>query len=89
MTINDQLADKLESELNPRIEKEIIDRALELAKRIYSYMGYEVDKGYKFYQSSHSQEQMVWQIVVTAYDFIEGTDIDDTLVELWVQELQR
>jgi len=59
------------------IEQEIVDKALELARQFYESHGYEVEKGYKFYESTHPQEQAMWNLACIAYEHIEGTEVED------------
>lgn len=62
-------------------EEQIIKNALELCRRIYAQMGYVASEGFKFYDSKHPTEIMVWSIVETAYMELQGTELDDVLAE--------
>lgn len=60
-------------------DQEVVDKALELARIIYKSNGYNVPKGFKFYDSHHPQEIGMWNIAVMAFDFIDGTDVESAL----------
>lgn len=64
-----------------RTNKELIQEANELARKIYIRQGYEVPKGYRFDQAHHPQEIDCWLLAVMAYNHIEGTDIENALAE--------
>lgn len=32
--------------------------------------------GYRFDKATHPQQVLMWQMVICAYDFIEGTEVD-------------
>lgn len=63
-------------------DEEIVAAGLDLARRIYKAMGYEVPVGYKFYDARHPQEQGMWNIAVIAFEELTGTDLDDALANL-------
>jgi hypothetical protein len=50
-----------------------------LAYKFYAAQGYKARDGFKFYESGHPQERLMWQLAVQAYDHIKGTDMDDVL----------
>ncbi len=60
-------------------DEEVVNSGLDLARKIYSVMGYQVEKGFKFYESSHPQEEGIWHIVVMSFDHINGTDLQTAL----------
>lgn len=60
-------------------DEELVEKALELARMFYSMLGYKVEVGFKFYDSKHPQEQMVWDMACEAFDFIRGSDVHDAL----------
>lgn len=45
-------------------------------------MGYVVPDSYRFYAATHPQERLCWHMAVTAYDHIEGTDVEAALDDL-------
>lgn len=67
------------SEPEFRTEEEIVDRANELARKFYAGMGYAVPDNFKFYESSHPQEWLCWDMAVVAFAMIEGTDVKQAL----------
>lgn len=62
--------------------QEIIDDCNALARLFYKAHGYQVDEGYRFDTATHPQEQGMWNLAVIAYDFIQGMEIDQVLMEL-------
>jgi hypothetical protein len=62
-----------------KTEQEIVDGCNELARRFYMAMGYEVPAEYRMHDATHPQEVMCWEMAVTAYEFIEGTEVDHIL----------
>lgn len=66
----------------PRTEQQIVDDANELAREFYRIRGYEVPVGYRFDQATHPHEVAAWQQAVYAYDFIQGTDVEDALAQV-------
>lgn len=44
--------------------------------------GNRVKGGFKFYESTHPQELLMWRIACEAYEFIDGTDVGDALDQL-------
>lgn len=63
-------------------DAELIAEANELARSFYKLYGYDSPKGKRFDQATHPQEQAMWNLVVLAYEFIEGTDLNDALASL-------
>lgn len=61
---------------------EIVADANALARTFYRMHGYAVPKGYRFDKAHHPQERGMWNMVVAAYEFIEGTDVVDALTML-------
>ncbi len=65
-----------------RSEQEIVDRANELARKFYELRGYVVKKGYRFHLATHPHEVEAWNAAVVAFDFVEGTDVQNALYTL-------
>lgn len=63
-------------------DREIVDAALALANKFYSMLGYEIRDGFKFYESLHPQEIMVWGMACAAFNDIRGSDVANALEEL-------
>lgn len=82
----------LHKEQNPakphKTDAQIVDECNRLARLFYSQMGYQItdDDDFKFYASSHPQEQGCWNQAAAAYYFIEGTDPDEALANLDEEE---
>lgn len=64
-----------------KTDKELVADCNALARDFYALMGYTIREGYRFDKATHPQERMVWQMAVTAYDRIQGTDIENALAE--------
>lgn len=63
-------------------DEEIVAAGLELARRFYKAHGYEVEEGYKFYDSKHPQEVGMWNLAVIAFEELTGTDLEDALANI-------
>lgn len=68
--------------MKTRTDAELVAEANELARQFYRGLGYAVKKGYRFDQATHPQEVACWNMVVMAYDHIEGTDLENAVAEL-------
>ena len=62
-----------------KTDQEIINEALDLAREFYRLMGYVQADGYKFYEATHPQEIMCWNMAIVAFDIIGATDLLDVL----------
>ncbi len=65
-----------------RTEQAIVDRANQLARKFYELRGYLVKEGYRFDQATHPHEIEAWNAAVLAFEFIEGTDVQNALDEI-------
>lgn len=50
--------------------------------RIYTMQGYSHRAGFRYWESPHPQEQLVFQIACHAFEFIRGSDVMDAIAEL-------
>lgn len=66
----------------PKTNKQIVADANELARLFYQAHGYDVPKGFDFAGSQHPQETGTFNLVMIAYEFIEGTDVQSVVDEL-------
>lgn len=62
--------------------RDLVAKCNELARQFYEIDGYEVLEGYEFFNATHPQEVGAWRMAVLAYEFIEGTDIENALCDL-------
>lgn len=65
-----------------KTDQQVIDDCNELASKFCDVFGYEVDGEHEFHLSPNPQMAMMWDLAVTAYEFIEGTDVENALDEL-------
>lgn len=65
-----------------KTDQQIVDDANALAREFYSIQGYQVPEGYRFDQATHPHERLQWELVVRAYEYIEGTPVDDVLTNI-------
>lgn len=63
-------------------DRKLVDLGLELSRAFYLAHGYQVEKGYKFYDSQHPQEQGMWALACIAFDKLTGTDLNDALANI-------
>lgn len=61
---------------------EIVNQAIELANQFYQQHGYVSREGFKFWQSPHPQERLMFDMACTAFDLIQGTEVMDIVNEL-------
>ncbi len=61
---------------------EIVNQAIELANRFYQHHGYVSREGFKFWQSPHPQERLMFEMVCEAFDLIQGTELMDIVNDL-------
>jgi len=59
--------------------QKIIDRANDLARKLYECDGYVAPDGWRFDKSTHPRELRMWRMAVIAFDHCESIDIDDVL----------
>ena len=65
-----------------KTSRECVDECNALARQFYASMGYEVEEGYRFDRAHHPQEQGMWNMAAMAYEHIDGTEMDQVLLEL-------
>lgn len=63
-------------------DQELVDACNELARLFYASIGCEVPDDFKFYKAHHPAEVGCWNQAMMAYEHIEGTDIDQALMNL-------
>jgi hypothetical protein len=68
--------------MDERTTQDIVNDGLALARLFYGSMGYEVEKGFKFYESTHPAELHMWDLACIAFEEIDGTDLQDCLSEI-------
>lgn len=62
-----------------KTDQEIVDDCNKLARIFYASQGCQVPSVYHFDRATHPQERGMWNLAVLAYDFIEGTSVEDAL----------
>ncbi len=68
---------------------EIVAVCNKLARMYYASQGYEVEEGYRFDRAHHPHERGMWNQAALAFEFIEGTDVENALCELEDEEDER
>lgn len=63
-------------------DEEIVERGLKLARMFYALYGYEVEEGFKFYESEHPQERNMWDLACIAFEELIDTNLDDALASI-------
>ncbi len=58
-------------------DKELLGSANQLAREIYSLMGFKVPDTFRFDTSDNPRAIQVWKIVCMAYEHISATDLTD------------
>lgn len=62
--------------------EEIVNDCNKLAGLFYLMQGCKVDNNFKFNTSEHPTEQGMWNMAVAAYEYIEGTDVEQALLDI-------
>ncbi len=58
-------------------DAELLTKANQLAREIYSVLGFTVPETFRFDESDNPRAIQVWQIVCLAYEHISATDLTD------------
>ncbi|WP_241608922.1 hypothetical protein [Rosenbergiella australiborealis] len=66
---------------------EIVNQAIELANKFYQQHGYVSREGFKFWQSPHPQERLMFDMACAAFDLLQGTELMDIVNELEDEDL--
>nr|DAP42545.1 MAG TPA: hypothetical protein [Caudoviricetes sp.] len=62
--------------------RELVDAAIELAGQFYAMQGYTHRTGFKYWESPHPQEQLVFEMACRAFEVIRGSDVMDAIADL-------
>lgn len=73
-----------------RTDKQVVTDGNVLAMKFYRHFGYVRDtlgkdfkrNTFRFDKSTNPKEREMWELAAIAYEFIEGTDIEDALTGL-------
>lgn len=65
-----------------RTDAQIVADANDLARELYSLMGYIAPLNFRFDRAPRLRERLCWMLAVAAYEHIEGTDVADALSNL-------
>lgn len=63
----------------PMTDRELVDKCNSLAIHFYRMAGYVVEPTYKMYEASHPQERGFWNMAVEAFEFVNGSDVENAL----------
>lgn len=67
------------TDIQSMTDEQLVEAGLELARKFYKAHGYDVPKGFKFYESTHPQELTMWNLAVMAFEQLTQTDLEDVL----------
>lgn len=70
----------------PMTNRELVDAAIELAGEFYAMQGYSHRPGFKYWESPHPQEQLVFKMACHAFEVIHGSDVMDAVDDLEDEE---
>lgn len=62
--------------------RELVDAAIELAGEFYAMQGYTHRQGFKYWESPHPHEQLVFKMACHAFEVIRGSDVMDAITDL-------
>ncbi|WP_418384846.1 hypothetical protein [Xenorhabdus hominickii] len=63
-------------------DRELVDAAIKLAGKFYQMMGYLHRDGFEYWKSPHPQEQLVFEMVVQAFEDLRSADIYNAIESL-------
>lgn len=63
-------------------DEELVSSALALADKFYVMLGNISLPGFKYYESNHPTEQLMWQMACKAFDHITYSDVDSALDDI-------
>lgn len=70
----------------PMTNRELVDAAIELAGEFYAMQGYTHRQGFKYWESPHPHEQLVFKMARHAFEVIRGSDVMDAIADLEDEE---
>ena len=62
--------------------RELVDAAIELAGQFYAMQGYTHRTGFKYWESPHPHEKLVFEMACRAFEVIRGSDVMDAIADL-------
>lgn len=65
-----------------RTNKQIVQECNDLADKFAGMHGHVSRPEFKYYEATHPQEVLFWEMAVAAYDHIEGTPVEDALQDM-------
>jgi hypothetical protein len=60
-------------------DEELVAAAIELAGEFYSMMGYSHREGFKYWESPHPQERLVFDMAALAFEKCRDSDVWDAI----------
>lgn len=62
-----------------RTDKEIVQQTITLAGKFYEAHGYTHREGFRYWESPHPQERLMWEMACLAQVMLTETDPEDAL----------
>ena len=66
----------------PRSNDDIVQQTIALAGQFYEAQGYRHREGFRYWESPHPQEQLMWRLACLAQIELTNTDPEEALQEL-------
>ena len=66
----------------PRNNDDIVQQTIALAGQFYEAQGYRHRDGFRYWESAHPQERLMWQLACLAQIELTDTDPNEALAEL-------
>lgn len=60
-------------------DEQIVEAAIELAGEFYAMQGYSHRPGFKYWESPHPQERLMWKMACQAFIKLRDTEPEDAL----------
>jgi hypothetical protein len=68
--------------MTPRTPEEIINQTNDLAAAFYLLHGKKRPNGFRFWEATHPEERLMWELAVSAQEMLTDTNVDDCLAEM-------
>lgn len=72
--------------MTPMSNRELVDAAIELAGQFYAMQGYSHRTGFKYWESPHPNERLVFKMACHAFEIIRGSEVMDAIADLEDEE---
>lgn len=61
---------------------QLVEAAIKLAGEFYSMQGYTHRDGFKYWESPHPQERLMFDMACRAFEVIRGSDVMEAIADM-------